>query len=166
MGRELEIDPDARIWLRGLRQVDQSTERLLRPQVDREPHCLLVDLGPSQRTRLSAAPRRHHSGARSRGGLRVLERRREQRDDRRRADAQLEFLLRLEYGRAPIPDIPDPKQRLGGLWKLAARPLDRNDPRRLAGACAKPSADPSGIPYPRARTGSRVVCPYQAKIQN
>ena len=65
MAGAVEVDRDARIWLRGGRQGDQSAERLLRRQIDRERDALLVDLGQRWRPRLPAAARRHDPGARA-----------------------------------------------------------------------------------------------------
>ena len=80
----VEVDRDARIRLLLGRQGDQPAERLLRPEVGRERYALLVDLGLVPGA--GYLPRRDDTiaAARARGGLRILERRRQQRDVGRR----------------------------------------------------------------------------------
>ena len=51
VGAELEADHLCRIRLSGLRQGDQSAERLLRSKFDRERHAILVHLGPKRECR-------------------------------------------------------------------------------------------------------------------
>ena len=57
---------------------------------------------PGNERRLSAAARRHDRGARARGDLRILERRRQQRDVGGVAMIAVRVLLRLELGRAAV----------------------------------------------------------------
>ena len=84
MGAEVEIDHHSRIWLRRRRQGDQSAERLLRREVDaraRPPIWSIWDPASG----LGYLPRRDDTiqALALAGGLRILERRRQQRDRRR-----------------------------------------------------------------------------------
>ena len=109
----------------GVSAVDKATNQpnvFFDSEVERELHAVLVDLG-SGAMRRGYLPRRDDTIAALAlaGDLRILERRRQQRDRRAAAShASMDVLLRLELGRAAVPDLPDPEYDLGRHRQLAA----------------------------------------------
>ena len=107
--RAIEVDRIPRVRLRGERSRDQSAERLLRRKVDGERDALLVDLGPGAgpelicrvatiRSPRSRSKRSMSTGTRTANNVT---------SEAGVADAAVGIFLRLELGRAAIPDLPE-----------------------------------------------------------
>ena len=102
---------------------DQPAERVLRSEVERKLHAVLVDLG-SEREHGRRVTRRARDDllatARAAGGLRILDHRRQQRDIvGRRADDRDRLHVGLELGRAAVPDLSGAAPMLGRRRQLA-----------------------------------------------
>ena len=125
----------------GGRQGDQSAQRVLRSEVGRELHALLVDLGSgAERARYAAAARRHDpalamqaiyeywvSTATTRrvGGLPML---------------QLAFSCVWNWDARPFPVVPDRRSGLGRHGQLAGGRLDQRPPDLRCRRLRQPAA--------------------------
>ena len=160
---QLEVDHDARIRVRRL-----STSR----QISRTSSSTRSRLRASRPTgrsgirrtgRLSAAARRHDLRNGARGGLRILERRRQQRDRRRRpAMMQLAFCCVWNWDARPFPVFPIDSVGSGATQATGSRAIWVE--RAAASRCRRrrPTPPPapgdlSDLPAARRRSAGRFT---------
>ena len=166
----VEVDPDARIRLRRrstrrpISRTSSSTRS--RPRASRP-----IGRSGTRRTGLPIcrdATTRSHAFALA-GGLRILEHGRPQRDQRRRpADAAIGVLLRLELGRAAVPDLPDRQRRQWGdtgNWQQGDW-VERAAPAVAAAVARRRRLRPAIYPTFPALGDPRLVGSLPAEVLN